>query len=123
MTPSLHKTVEVKWLRQRIAEICWNPSAAREAALAGASPVKAPTRQTIDQAFQEQKDRELQAASMTVAEYNNMRGQTATRRGGQPLPYIHQEYPKMLYRAGMSVTVADAIEHKARMDAGWKETP
>lgn len=70
----------------------------------------------------------LNARAMSVADYNAFRD-TA---GGQHLPYVHQEYPKMLVCTGRSATtgeehletriVKDAIEHQQALNEGWRET-
>lgn len=64
------------------------------------------------------KDREQEVAharGLTVEEYN--RG----RSSGQP--YVHQEYPKVLYKDGGEVIVENARDHKRHHRAGWREAP
>lgn len=42
-----------------------------------------------------------------------------------PAPYVHQDYPKMLYRQGVSRTVKNQLAHfeLCNAEAGWTESP
>ena len=58
---------------------------------------------------------------MTVEEYNTWRGVNRTQA---TMPYIHQEYPKMLYHSGgRSMVVENAVAHKKFRDQGWRDSP
>lgn len=38
-----------------------------------------------------------------------------------PAPYVHQEYPKMLFRGKDNVTVNDPDQEQSMKDSGWSE--
>ena len=58
----------------------------------------------------------MSSQGMTVGEYNIWRDQTET---SNLTPYVHQEYPKMVYKGSESKVVENAHEHQSARAAGY----
>ena len=53
---------------------------------------------------------------LTVGEYNILRDQNKI---SSDMPYVHQEYPKMVYKGSESKVVENAHEHQSARAAGY----
>lgn len=59
--------------------------------------------------------------AMSPADYNKFRGENRLENS---IPYVHQEYPKALYRKGEKpIMVTNPVDHENRINAGWQERP
>lgn len=115
---------EFDWLRDRVEAMSWKPTT-RVGPLAKRrpAPVKTPIPPPMPASppIPSPVVPAAAPAQMTVREYNAWRDRD---RQARKLPYIHQEYPKMLYHTGgRRVTVNNAHEHQRHLDRGWKEAP
>lgn len=124
---------EFDWLRNQLRQTLWHPAPerlARQTETRPSAPVTSGTtsakqnvlRQTYeppDDYVQKQNEAKARLSGMSVADYNAWR---AGQRN--PPPYVHQEYPKMLFRAGGNKTVVnDAKEHLKFSKMGWTDEP